>query len=515
MSAPPTDVALAKPRELTRGAGTLALALGGALLAVILAVTYRGVLADLVRQWWDDENYSHGFLVPVFSAYVVWERRAELAAAPRDGTWWGLPVLVAGIAALIVGDVGAENFLTRSSLIVILGGLVLLHLGSRIARILAFPLAYLFFMVPLPAIVFYAIAFPLQGLAAENAAWALDLLGVPVLLDGNVIRLSQITLGVTEACSGIRSLISLLALAVALGLSDDPGLLGGRDPRRLRGADHRLRERGTGGRHRPDRPDLRRPVRHGLLPLLLRLGHLRLRVLRTPGGPRAADGGEPVAGTSRRRHSMKPGRLVLSAALLLGAFLVLQLRGTGEAVPVRQPLSEFPSSLDSWEGRPATTLDVEVLNILKVKDYLMRRYTDRSGKSLWLYIGYWDSQRKGAQPHSPRNCLPGGGWEPLEAKRIAIPLPDGQAPITVNRYVIQKDQYQQVVLYWYQSQGRAVAGEVAARVDMVRNALTRNRTDGALVRVSMPVYGSIADTSDALVRYVQAMYPVLGRYLPD
>ncbi len=212
---------------------------------------------------------------------------------------------------------------------------------------------------------------------------------------------------------------------------------------------------------------------------------------------------------------MKPGRLVLSAALLLGAFLVLQLRGTGEAVPVRQPLSEFPSSLDSWEGRPATTLDVEVLNILKVKDYLMRRYTDRSGKSLWLYIGYWDSQRKGAQPHSPRNCLPGGGWEPLEAKRIAIPLPDGQAPITVNRFVIQKDQYQQVVLYWYQSQGRAVAGEVAARVDMVRNALTRNRTDGALVRVSMPVYGSIADTSDALVRYVQAMYPVLGRYLPD
>ena len=131
---------------------------------------------------------------------------------------------------------------------------------------------------------------------------------------------------------------------------------------------------------------------------------------------------------------MKPGRLVLSAALLLGAFLVLQLRGTGEAVPVRQPLSEFPSSLGGWEGRPATTLDVEVLNILKVKDYLMRRYTDQSGKSLWLYVGYWDSQRKGAQPHSPRNCLPGGGWEPLEATRLPIPLPDGQAPITVNRY---------------------------------------------------------------------------------
>jgi EpsI family protein len=212
---------------------------------------------------------------------------------------------------------------------------------------------------------------------------------------------------------------------------------------------------------------------------------------------------------------MRPGRLLLSVALLLGAFLALQLRGTGEAVPVRQPLSTFPSSIGRWEGRAATALDVEVLNVLKVKDYLMRRYTDGTGRSLWLYIGYWDSQRKGAQPHSPRNCLPGGGWEPLEATRVTVPLPDGHAPITVNRYVIQKDRDQQVVLYWYQSQGRAVAGEVAARMDMVRNALTRNRTDGALVRVSMPAYGSVAETSDALVRYVQAMYPVLGRYLPD
>ena len=272
MAAPPTDVALPKPPELARGAGTLFLVLGGALLAVILAVTYRGILADLVQQWWDDENYSHGFLVPVFSAYLVWERRAELAAAPREGSWWGLPVLVAGIGALIVGDVGAENFLTRSSLIVILAGLVLLHLGTRIARILAFPLAYLFFMVPLPAIVFYAIAFPLQGLAAENAAWALDLLGVPVLLDGNVIRLSQITLGVDGGVQ--RHPVPHLAARPrgGVGLPDDPGLLGGRDPRRLRGADHHPRERGAGDRHGPDRPDLRRPVRHGLLPLLLGAG---------------------------------------------------------------------------------------------------------------------------------------------------------------------------------------------------------------------------------------------------
>jgi exosortase len=186
-----------------------------ALLLLIVAALYLPILRDLAWQWWDDANYSHGFLVPVFSGLLVWRRRRELAGLAGQGSWLGLPVLLAGLAMLILGEVGAENFLMRSSLIVIVAGLVLYHLGAALARRLAFPLAFLLFMVPLPAILFYAVTFPLQRIAAQNAAGMLDLLGVPVLLDGNILQLSQITLGVTEACSGIRSLISLLALAVA------------------------------------------------------------------------------------------------------------------------------------------------------------------------------------------------------------------------------------------------------------------------------------------------------------
>ena len=124
-------------------------------------------------------------------------------------------MILAGIGALILGDLGAENFLMRSSLIVIIAGLILFHLGTHVFRAILFPLAFLFFMVPLPGIIFYAVTFPLQRLAAEQAAWTLDALGVPVLLDGNIIHLAQLSLGVTEACSGIRSLISLFAGAVA------------------------------------------------------------------------------------------------------------------------------------------------------------------------------------------------------------------------------------------------------------------------------------------------------------
>lgn len=185
------------------------------LLVLLLALLYWKILRALGVQWWEDPNYSHGFIVPLFSGYLVWRQRKALARIVPAGTMVGGLVLLAGLACLLVGDLGAENFLMRGSLIVVLCGLVLFHLGAETFRRIWFPLVYLIFMVPLPGVVFYAVTFPLQQLAARQAAGALELLGVPVFLDGNVIQLSQITLGVTEACSGIRSLISLLAGAVA------------------------------------------------------------------------------------------------------------------------------------------------------------------------------------------------------------------------------------------------------------------------------------------------------------
>jgi EpsI family protein len=208
-------------------------------------------------------------------------------------------------------------------------------------------------------------------------------------------------------------------------------------------------------------------------------------------------------------------RLALSGAILVGGLLVMQLRSSGEPVPIREPLDAFPEQVGRWQGREGTIFDVDTLNILKVKDYLVRRYVSPDGRSVWLYIGYWDTQRKGAQMHSPRNCLPGAGWEPLEATTVPITLPGHYGGIRVNQYLIQKDQDQQLVVYWYQAQGRAVTGEVAARVELVKNAITRNRTDGALVRLSSPIYGSVQETSDMLADYVRAMYPVLHAYLPD
>lgn len=192
----------------------LAGVLGGAVVAILIGL-YSRVLPYWLKDLWNDPNYSHVYIVPIISGFVIWQRRRHLAALPILGSGRGVVLILAGVAALIVGDLGAGDFLMRSSLLIIIAGLVLFHFGSAMLRALAFPLGFFVFLVPMPLFLFYAMTARLQNLAAESGAWALDLLGVPILLDGNVIHLSRLTLGVTEACSGIRSLITLAALGVA------------------------------------------------------------------------------------------------------------------------------------------------------------------------------------------------------------------------------------------------------------------------------------------------------------
>jgi EpsI family protein len=182
---------------------------------------------------------------------------------------------------------------------------------------------------------------------------------------------------------------------------------------------------------------------------------------------------------------------------------------------MRKSFSTFPAAVGTWKGQEETVLEPDILSMLKMSDYLLRRYVGRDGRSVWLYIGFWQSQRKGGDIHSPRNCLPGGGWEPVEASQMTIQIPGLAAPISVNRYLIQKDNQMQVTLYWFQTQGKVVSGELSAKIELVRNALLKNRTDGALVRLSSPVQDGVDQTTARLVAYVQALYPVLHEYLPD
>jgi len=186
-------------------------------LGILVGWVYYSVLLRLVHQWEQDPNFSHGFFVPAFSLFVLWRNRSRLAALPHRPSWWGLPVIALALGVLVLGDLGAELFLSRFSLLLVLAGLIVLFFGWSYFRAILFPWAFLILMIPLPTIVFNQITFPLQILASKIAAKSLPLCGVPVLREGNVINLPAMALEVAEACSGIRSLVSLLTLAVIYG----------------------------------------------------------------------------------------------------------------------------------------------------------------------------------------------------------------------------------------------------------------------------------------------------------
>jgi len=192
-----------------------------AALVATFGLLYQDVIAKLVRDWAHDDNYSHGFLIVPLALYLCWERRAKLAVLPIRPSLFGLLCIAGSILVLMAGVLGAELFLTRVSIIGTIAGTVLFLFGWQHLRVLAFPIAFLLLMVPLPAIIFNQIAFPLQLLASRVGEATLSAADIPVLREGNVIILAHTTLEVAEACSGIRSLISLLTLGIIFGYFSD------------------------------------------------------------------------------------------------------------------------------------------------------------------------------------------------------------------------------------------------------------------------------------------------------
>ncbi|MFI5070718.1 MAG: exosortase A [Terriglobales bacterium] len=178
---------------------------------------YFHIILHLAGQWSKDPNFSHGFFVPLFSLFLLWQDRDRLAKLPPAPSLWGLPILIFGVLILVLGVLGAELFLSRVSLLLVIAGLVIFFQGWTYFRAVLFPWAFLLLMIPLPAIVFNQITFPLQILASKVAAAVLPLAGVPVLREGNIINLPAMPLEVAEACSGIRSLLSLATLAIIYG----------------------------------------------------------------------------------------------------------------------------------------------------------------------------------------------------------------------------------------------------------------------------------------------------------
>ncbi len=203
---------------------------------------------------------------------------------------------------------------------------------------------------------------------------------------------------------------------------------------------------------------------------------------------------------------------MLTAAFLLGAFLLLHSVSHGEPVVPHQPLRDLPYTVGAWSGEERP-LSERIVQAVSVSDYTNRVYFANGKVPVQLYVGYYGSQKTGDTIHSPKNCLPGSGWDPIHSGFASISVAGGRQ-IVVNEYVIQKDENRQLVFYWYQGRGRVNASEYAGKFWMVADAISRNRTDGALVRLVTPIIDNEASAQTRLVGFTQGLFPQLDAIIP-
>lgn len=212
-------------------------------------------------------------------------------------------------------------------------------------------------------------------------------------------------------------------------------------------------------------------------------------------------------------------RAIALCLLLVATSVFLASAREAEVVVSRTTFDTFPMNIGAWKAINDPPMEEEVLKVLGVDDYLSRIYYKPDGAAVGLYMGFYASQRQGDTIHSPLNCLPGAGWEPVSQGRLQIANADGRGrDITVNRYVVQKGLDRQLVLYWYQSHGRVVASEYTSKAYLIHDAVRMNRTDGSMVRVIAPIKVGATDESAAerlAEDFVRVIFPMLPAYLPQ
>jgi exosortase D (VPLPA-CTERM-specific) len=526
---------------------------------LLMAWLYASILGRLFLQWVgpnSDPNFQHGVFVPLFALFVLWQDRQKLKAIPSAPSWAGLPLVVMGLVVLILGVLGAENFLSRVSLLILLAGLVIVFQGWTFFRAVLFPWAFLILMIPIPKLIIQHVTFPLQLLAAKLATALLQQVGVPVLREGNLIYLAAIPLDVADACSGIRSLLTLVTLAIIYGYLMETrvwvrvvlavlavpiavtansfrifgtGLLVQYwDKDKAEGFYHAL-----GGWlifvvaliclfavHRvialiwKSGPDAGRAVTHSCgADTLVRVHAVESLAARTRVSTPPRDQARPASEMRMKAGSVRFG---VGVVLMLATALVLQARSRGEYIPTPPPPSSLPLQIDSWTGTDIP-LDQETREILGPGNFVVRDYENaiQPQPSINLYIAYFPTQRAGDTIHSPQQCLPGAGWVPTARDRVQIIGPDSSR-FAVNRYVVAKSGDRLLVLYWFQAHGRAVASEYSAKYYLIDDSIRLNRSDGALVRMMTPMFdGESADAAQArMMKLGSQVLPLLDTYIP-
>ena len=504
-----------------------------AIAVVLLAWPFRDALIAMVGAW-SREEYSYGYMLPFVSAFFVWQRWTELAQTPFKRSWLGVAVTLFGLFLYLVGELGTIYALMQYAFLVTLGGILLAFMGWKAFRIILPAYGLLFFLVPLPNFLYANLSAQLQLISSEIGVAVIRLFGISVHLEGNVIDLGAYKLQVAEACSGLRYLFPLAALGymaayifkgalwkkILLFLATMP-ITVLMNSFRI-GAIGVLVEYGGIEQAEGFLHDFEGwVVFMACAAILVLLMWILAKIGKNPIPLREAfaiEGPARLPANAEVRYREVPASFYAIVPLLAVVGLVsLWLPEREEIIPERTELLFFPTSIGAWQGRPER-MDQIYLDALKLDDYRMARYSTGTGESLDLYVAYYASQRKGASVHSPKSCLPGGGWQIQEFSQVDVPDagPSG-GPLRVNRSLIQMGDDRQLVYYWFQQRGRYMTNEYLVKWNLFWDSLWRNRSDGALVRLTTRLEpGEEALEADRMLAdFTQSIAVPLQRFIPD
>jgi exosortase D (VPLPA-CTERM-specific) len=510
----------------------------------VLAATF-GVGAAVVLLFWDGlsymwntwmitPEYSHGVIIPFVSAFLVWQKKDQIERLPMTGSWGGLTVVVVGGLMLIIGQLATVYTIIQYAFVVTLAGLVLAFSGRRAFHLFAIPLVFLSFMIPPPYFVLHNLSTKLQLLSSAFGVWFMRLLDISVFVEGNVIDLGGYKLQVAEACDGLRYLFPMMTLGFLFAYFYK-GALWKRvflfassflitifmNSFRIGTIGVMVEHWGIG---------MAEGFLHEfqgwavfMVSALLMIGEIAVlnRIGHESGTWRQLFGIEFPAPTPKEyaiRDRKVPVQFLGAAALLL-VFLAASwgLPRPVESIPKRASLATFPLQISGWNGHPET-MERVYQDALQFDDYLLADYQDGDASPVNLYIAYYNSQRKGEAVHSPRSCLPGGGWQfrDFDQRTLNGVKINGQ-PLRVNRTLIELGNQRQLVYYWFQQRGRVVTNEFAVKWFLFWDALTRHRSDGALIRLIVPLPPA-SDESAAdrrLTDFASRIAPTLPHFVPD
>jgi exosortase D (VPLPA-CTERM-specific) len=524
----------------THNAGRLLWIISAVLGAAAFAYVFRDGLIYMIERW-DQEEYSHGSLIPIITLFLIWQKKDALAAMGAGTSlvgpagWVGALIVLGGILVGLIGELSTIYLIIQYGFLMTILGVAMSLVGFRGLKLIWAPLLYLVFMVPLPSFLYANLSAELQLISSELGVAFVRWFNIPVFLEGNVIDLGIYKLQVVEACSGLRYLFPLMSFGylsaylyrgpvwhrLVLFLSTIPitivmnsfriGVIGV-------AVDRWGIEMAEGALH----------FFEGWVIFMACVAILFLEIwlfVRFTGGKRSFTDSFRIELPDRSNGWMPklggtPTRPWLAAVvvLILATVGSLAIAQRTETVAQRESLEAFPMQHGNWFGK-GIPLEKQIVEALKLTDYVNVNYAKPDDRMpVNLYAAFYASQRKGEAVHSPRSCIPGGGWQIESVKRRTVSdvtQADGQ-PLEVNRVIIAKGPVRQVVYYWFAQRGRNLTNEYLVKWYLFWDGMTRNRTDGALVRLVTPVRPN-EDTSVAdkrLVSLLKTIYPKIGRYIP-